>query len=116
MTQRPASKKALPEPKVLRDNGLRWAWIQFQLKSAGTSFAKVAKDAEVKAHTLLKVKTEHYPRMERVVAEALGLTAETLFLGRYDSHGLPAKRYRGRNVIPTKVGKSTTKVSTAIAA
>ena len=90
-----------PSAEVIADNSIRWAWIQFQLKSTGRSFAKLARDTGVVKETLTKVKTAHYPRMERVIADALGLTAQELFPERYDGHGLP-KLYRGRKSNPVK--------------
>lgn len=92
----------LPDAKVLRDNGLRWAWIQFQIKSRGGTFAALAEKHGLERHTLLKAKAIHYPRMERIIAEALGFTAAQLFPTRYNKYGVPSERYRGRNHNPTK--------------
>ena len=97
---------ATPSAEVLATPNVRWAWIQFQLKSSGRSFAGLAREHDVAKETLTKVKTASYPRMERVIAEALGLEATKLFPERYDKHGLP-NLYKGRKSSPGKSLKAT---------
>jgi Ner family transcriptional regulator len=96
---------ATPSAEVLATPSVRWAWIQFQLKVTGRSFAELARQQNVAKETLTKVKTAHYPRMERVIADALGLDATKLFPERYDKHGLP-NLYKGRKSIPGKSVKA----------
>ncbi len=107
-----------PSNEVLADPSIRWAWIQFQLKSNGRSFAALAREHNVCKETLTKVKTAHYPRMERVIAESVGMEATALFPERYDKHGLP-NLYRGRKsntVKNVKDGKKTRNTQARVAA
>lgn len=97
-----------PSPEVLADTSIRWAWIQFQLKATGRSFAALAREHEMRKEALTCVKTQRYPRGERVIADALGLEVPKLFPERYDQHGLPSL-YRGRKSKPEKNVKDNKK-------
>ena len=102
-----ASTAAKPSKEVLADPGKRWAWIQWQLKSSGRSFAQIARTEGVNKDTLSKAKFARYPRMERALSEAVGMTAGDLFPDRYDEHGLP-RLYRGANSSAHKIAKAAT--------
>lgn len=75
----------------------------------GRTMAQVADAAGVSRQALYKVFKEPYPRMEKVISEAIGVAPQTLFPERYDADGLP-NRMMGR---PRKSTAKTTKNNTA---
>ena len=50
-----------------------WRWIKFQLGMHGLTLADVARDADVRRHTLYAARNSAYPRMETILTSALGL-------------------------------------------
>lgn len=54
--------------------------------------AQVAAEAGVVRTVLYSAFIKPYPRMEKIIAEAIGLTPQVLFPDRYDSDGLPNRR------------------------
>jgi lambda repressor-like predicted transcriptional regulator len=95
-----------PAKEVAADPAKRWAWIQWQLKSNGRTFAAIAESEGVNKDTLSKAKNARYPRMERALSEAVGVAVHVLFPDRYDEHGMPTLLYRGRKHIPHKIAKA----------
>lgn len=94
----------IPTKNLLLDPEKRRAWIVYQVSLTGGSLARVAEDAGVNRQTLYGVFQRPYPRMEKLIADALGLTPQALFPDRYNADGLPNRR-RGR-----KPKNSTSKV------
>lgn len=82
---------------LLNDSDKRWAWLKYQLCIQNITFREIALAAGVKSQTLSKVRHMPYPKMERVLAAALGLSAQELFPERYDADGLPARNCPGRS-------------------
>lgn len=78
--------------RLLRDPGRRWAWIKYQLDMRRTSLAQVAAKAGVTRQCISHVSKTPYPRMEKAIADALGLSPQDLFPERYDADGLPNRR------------------------
>ncbi len=83
------TKQLLSNPETRR------AWVLYQLTLQGESLASVARRAKVSRQAMQKVLTYPYPKMEKVLADFLGLPPMVLFPDRYDRHGLPNRR-RGR--------------------
>jgi Ner family transcriptional regulator len=81
--------------KILKDPRKRRGWIIYQLTLQGRSLASVARDAGVKRQTLYQVFHIRYPRMEKILADVLGLTPQLIFPERYDENGLPLKERGG---------------------
>lgn len=82
--------------ELLRDPLRRRDWVHYQLRLQGRTMASVADNAHpkpVRRQTLYQAFLRPYPRMEKLIADALGLTPQQLFPDRYDRDGLP-KRYR----------------------
>lgn len=73
----------------------RRAWVIFQLKLRGKSLAALATECGVARQQAQKAMAIPYPRMEKQIAEALGLAPEELFPERYRADGRP-NRKRGR--------------------
>ncbi|MGH8504869.1 MAG: helix-turn-helix domain-containing protein [Stenotrophobium sp.] len=76
-----------PTRALLRDSKKRRSWVIFQLQLRDQTLAGLASANGVTRQCLYHVFTTPYPHMEKLVADALGLTPETLFAERYDSSG-----------------------------
>lgn len=74
---------------LLSDPRKRREWVKFQLGVEGISLADVAKEAGVSRQCLYQAFRVPYPHMERLIADAVDLTPQTLFPERYDNDGLP---------------------------
>lgn len=81
-----ATKQLLADPKKRR------VWIIYQVSLMGRSLAQVADEAGVSRQCLYQVFNRTYPRMEKVVADALGIAPMELWPERYDADGLPIYR------------------------
>lgn len=91
------TKKLLSRPDTRR------AWVIYQLTLRGESLASVARRKEVSRQAMQKVLTQPYPKMEKALADFLGIAPHQLFPERYDRHtGLP-NRLRGRPRIKSVV-------------
>lgn len=78
--------------QLLRDPEKRKHWAIYQFGLRGRSLASVAREVGIKKDTLYVVWSRPYPRMERVLAELLGITPQEMFPDRYDAAGKPARR------------------------
>ncbi|KAB7624357.1 helix-turn-helix domain-containing protein [Alkalilimnicola sp. S0819] len=95
--------------KLLTDPIQRRAWVKYQIHLQGRSMAQVAADAGVKRQCLYSTFLKSYPRMEKVIADAVGLTPAELWPERYDAVGLPCYRTGGSRKKPvTKQAKNNT--------
>jgi Ner family transcriptional regulator len=85
----------------------RRAWVGYRLKAAGTSLAAIAREAGLTrnaAYNALDTKrTTAWPRMDLLIAEAVGLSVQELFPERYTKEGLPKRGKPGR---PRKGGEN----------
>lgn len=81
-----------PPPEIVADQKLLRSWVIYQLAMQGRSLAEVARQAGVRRQTIYQPFLRSYPRMEKLVADALGLPPQTLWPERYDKHGLPTRR------------------------
>ena len=75
--------------QLLRDPLKRRAWVIYQLQISGRSLASVARDAGVKRQCIYHGLVKPYPRMEKLIASALGFEPQALFPERYTAEGLP---------------------------
>ena len=64
----------------------RRAWIQFRMKVAGYNFAMLARAHGLARSCVLSALYRPYPKMERIIADTLGLRAEDLWPERYSSY------------------------------
>lgn len=98
--------------RILKDPEHRRAWVIYQLSLSGNSLAAVAEQAGVKRQTMYGVFSAPYPRMEAVVASALGITPQQLFPERYDENGLPNRKMgRPKKNRTTKKAKNNTRAN-----
>lgn len=67
----------------------RWEWIKYQLRTKGTSLAKLSRELGVSDTAVKNAKRTAYPRMERAIAKALGLKPIDLWPERWNLNGTP---------------------------
>lgn len=79
-------------PKAPED---RWEWIKYQLRISDTSLAALAREQAVTLQALAQVKLEAYPRMERVIAQALQLRPIDIWPERWESEHHPIRQRPG---------------------
>lgn len=88
------------------DPALRWEWIKYQLRTNGTSLAKLARELRVTGPAIKNVKRTAYPRMERAIAEALDLDVEQLWPERWNADGTPNRMRPNRpEAMPARMQK-----------
>ena len=75
----------------------RWEWIKYQLRTKGTSLAKLARELEVSDTAVKNVKRSPYPRMERAIAKALGLTPVDIWPERWQTSSTPIRQRPNRS-------------------
>lgn len=105
----PMTKIDSTAKRLLQDPIKRRAWVKYQIQMTGRSMAQVADDAGVNRQTLYSAFIKTYPRMEKVIADALGLPPAVIFPDRYDSDGLPIYRMGRPRKSTTKQAKNTTR-------
>lgn len=59
------------------------AWIKYQLNKKNLSYSAIARQENVSRETPRRALYRSYPRMEKVIAEALGMTPEEIWPERY---------------------------------
>ncbi|WLI50646.1 helix-turn-helix domain-containing protein [Pseudomonas sp. FP833] len=75
--------------KIPPDPSRRWEWIKYQLRTRGTSLAKLARELGVSGAAVKNAKRTAYPRMERAIAKALGLQPVDIWPERWNLDGTP---------------------------
>ena len=83
--------------EIFSDHNRRRAWVVYRVSLKGLSLAHFARKAGVTRTCLYSAFRHPYPRMEKVIADAVGLTPQILFPERYNADGLPVAR-RGRPI------------------
>ncbi|HTN32189.1 MAG TPA: helix-turn-helix domain-containing protein [Pseudomonas sp.] len=73
------------------DPNQRWEWIKYQLRTNGSSLAKVARVLKVTPPAVKNVKRQPYPRIERAIAKELGLAPIQLWPERWNADGTPCR-------------------------
>jgi Ner family transcriptional regulator len=99
----------IPSKQILADQKLLRGWVIYQLTLQGRSLASVAREAGVARQTIYRAFLHPYPRMEAIVAEALGFAPQQLWPARYDEHGLP-----NRNIGRPRINKSKKNTSKTV--
>lgn len=107
--------------ELLSDPAKRSAWVGFQLKLKGESFATIGRRAGVTRQAVRQAMYKQNPRMELIIADILDMRAADLFPERYDAAGQPIRCSLGRPkklIVKcssfsvhrnSKIGKKTTK-------
>lgn len=85
-----------------RDPAKRWEWIKYQLRIRGSSTAELARQLGVTDRAIRAVKTTPYPRIERAIAEALGIEKQQLWPERWNSDDSPKRQRPNRAEIRAK--------------
>lgn len=81
---------------IPKDPAQRWEWIKYQLRVKDTSLAKIARSLGVTGPAVKNAKHSPYPRVERAIAEALGMEPVLLWPDRWDGDGEPCRRRPNR--------------------
>ena len=97
-------KKAPTLYDILSDPEKRRAWIIYQLSLQDKNLSAIAAKAGKGRQTIYKALTHPYPKMEKLIADELGMLACDLFPERY-THGLP-NRVMGRPKKPVEAPPS----------
>ena len=77
MTTRP-DPESIPLDPVHRNE-----WIKFQLRLRGSSLSQLARDQGVTRQAVRNALSSRYPKMERVIAAAIGLDPRVIWPERY---------------------------------
>lgn len=75
----------MPDPQIPPASDERWEWIKYQLRARGHSLAEVARHLGVSSAAVKNAKRQSYPRVERAIAEFLGLSPALLWPERSPS-------------------------------
>ncbi|MEA5444715.1 helix-turn-helix domain-containing protein [Gammaproteobacteria bacterium AB-CW1] len=76
-------------PDIPSEPRQRREWIKYQLRLRGSSLADVARRHGVSRDAAILALRKPYPRMERAIAEAIGLKPQQIWPERYDAAGFP---------------------------
>ena len=69
-----------------------WSWIHHRIKTKGFNWITLAEKHGCHPSTIKTAKDYAYPRIEKIIAEAIGMTPQALFPNRYTSDGKPIGR------------------------
>jgi Ner family transcriptional regulator len=94
--------------KLFHDPAKRRAWVIYQLGLQGRSLASLARDLGLVRSSPQAALARPYPRMERLLAEAVGVPVHELFPDRYSPSGERLVRM-GRPTGKKSVVKDTAK-------
>lgn len=67
----------------------RRAWVKYQLELHGYTFGKLARELGVSRGVPQQALSHPYPKMERAIAEKIGVPPQVIWPERYDAQGLP---------------------------
>ncbi|MCF8064422.1 MAG: helix-turn-helix domain-containing protein [Desulfarculaceae bacterium] len=78
------------ERSVKEGSGLSDAlWIKYQLRRRGYTLTSLGREHGVSRHAVSLALRRPYPKMEAIIAKALGLPPAELWPDRYDQQGNP---------------------------
>jgi lambda repressor-like predicted transcriptional regulator len=69
--------------KAPTDYDERAAWIMYQLRLKKSSFAKIARQYDVRAQTVRRAIYIKYPKWDHVIADTIGFTPAEIWPERY---------------------------------
>lgn len=77
-----------------------WSWnkVIFALRERGHTVASVARAEGLSDKGGRQVSSRRWPRMQRAIARALGVTPQEIWPERYDDEGIPVRKQRTRIV------------------
>jgi Ner family transcriptional regulator len=78
--------------RIFKDPEKRRAWIHYQLKIQGDTYVSLGKRREIPSYCFQRCLAHPYPKIEKVLADEMGLTPQILFPERYDADGLPNRK------------------------
>jgi Ner family transcriptional regulator len=84
------------DKRLLKNPSTRRVWIRYQLALRNLTLAELAQKADVSPENVSKVWRRPFPKVESLLAEALGVKARDLFPERYCDAGNSKVRPVGR--------------------
>ncbi|WP_342596349.1 helix-turn-helix domain-containing protein [Salinicola lusitanus] len=75
----------------------RWEWLKYQLRVRGSSLIKLADELGVVSSAVKDAKHRQYPRVERAIANKIGLAPCVIWPERWNSDGTPHRQRPGRS-------------------
>lgn len=79
----------MSEQYIPQEPTKRRAWIKYQLELSGYSLSSLARELGVSRHAPKLALDRPYPRMERAIADKIGMEPHQIWPERYNSAGLP---------------------------
>ena len=93
----------MTESSIPSDPIKRRAWIKYQLELAGFSLSSLARELGVSRHAPKLALDHPYPRMEKAIAEKIGIQAQIIWPERYNEQGLSNRTVgRPKKISPSK--------------
>jgi Ner family transcriptional regulator len=90
------------------DPAKRWEWIKYQMRVHGCSPAALARKLSITDRAIRAVKNAPYPRIERAIAELLGVEPSELWPERWNPDGTPHRQRPNRaESFPRNVAKDS---------
>lgn len=80
------------KPDIPLNPEQRWEWIKYQLRTRGSSLARVAEELDVSRAAVINAKRLPYPRVERAIARRLALAPGCIWPERWNADGTPARQ------------------------
>lgn len=75
--------RSILSQKILQSEDWHQAEISAELKKIGISVAALSKKNGLSRHTLRNVFYRHYPKGERIIAQAIGVEPKDIWPSRY---------------------------------
>lgn len=85
-------ENGLTREEILAQPDTRNAWINFQLSLHGSSLAAIGRELGVGRNAVRSALVKRYPKMERAIAEKIGLAPEIIWPERYQKETGPTSR------------------------
>ncbi|TZG41654.1 transcriptional regulator [Halomonas eurihalina] len=74
----------------------RWEWLKYQLRVRGSSLNKLADELGIGSSAVKDAKHRRYPRVERAIAQKLGLHPGAIWPERWNADGTPNRQRPNR--------------------
>jgi Ner family transcriptional regulator len=94
--------------KILSDPKKRRSWVLYQIHKQGRSLAEIGRESGVVSRSIMYAAfRKPYPKIEKILAQAVDVTPQQLFPERYGTDGLPNRRMgRYKNNISKRLNKN----------
>lgn len=76
---------------IPKEPTLRWEWVKYQLRLKEYTLTRLAKELGLHPNNLKMVKRNHYPKMQKAIADKLIMLPQEIWPERYGNDGRPIK-------------------------